>query len=106
MYIIPHGKRETPLRERQPVSRKGISGKGTFKIKENDFNLNIPRYVDTFEEEEVVPLSEIVTNIKTTRQEITKTTNEIYNMLDELVDRKQEEDAELKAFIEQLKAEI
>lgn len=73
------------------------------EIKENDFNLNIPRYVDTFEEEEVVPLSEIVTNIKTTRQEITKTTNELYNMLDELVGTTPEEDAELKAFIEQLK---
>ena len=36
------------------------------------FNLNIPRYVDTFEEEEVVPLSEIVTNINETRSEIEK----------------------------------
>ena len=25
------------------------------EIKENDYNLNIPRYVDTFEEEVVVP---------------------------------------------------
>ena len=55
------------------------------EIEENDFNLNIPRYVDTFEEEEVVPLSEIVTNINETRSEIEKTTNELYSLLDELV---------------------
>ena len=29
------------------------------EIKENDFNLNIPRYVDTFEEEEVILLSDM-----------------------------------------------
>ena len=29
------------------------------EIKENDFNLNIPRYVDTFEEEELVDIDEV-----------------------------------------------
>lgn len=29
------------------------------EIKENDFNLNIPRYVDTFEEEEPIDLDEV-----------------------------------------------
>ncbi|MPM81505.1 putative type I restriction enzymeP M protein [bioreactor metagenome] len=34
--------------------------KATFdEIKENDFNLNIPRYVDTFEEEELVDIDEV-----------------------------------------------
>ena len=28
-------------------------------IKENDYNLNIPRYVDTFEEEEPVDLGAV-----------------------------------------------
>lgn len=28
------------------------------KIKENDYNLNIPRYVDTFKEEEEINLEE------------------------------------------------
>ena len=34
------------------------------EIKENDFNLNIPRYVDTFEAQESIDLSEIVQKIK------------------------------------------
>lgn len=33
------------------------------EIKENDFNLNIPRYVDTFEEEEEINLDEVVAEI-------------------------------------------
>ncbi len=39
-------------------------------IKENDFNLNIPRYVDTFEEEESV-------DIQATQKEISKLRNEL-----------------------------
>lgn len=35
------------------------------EIKENDYNLNIPRYVDTFEEEEPVDLGAVVTSLKT-----------------------------------------
>ena len=35
------------------------------EIKENDYNLNIPRYVDTFEEEEAV-------DIETTKKEISR----------------------------------
>jgi len=34
------------------------------EIKENDFNLNIPRYVDTFEEEERVDIKEVANEIK------------------------------------------
>jgi len=40
------------------------------EIKENDFNLNIPRYVDTFEEEEPV-------DIKNTQQEISRLKKEL-----------------------------
>ena len=37
----------------------------TFKeIKENDYNLNIPRYVDTFEEEESVDIDEVSKELK------------------------------------------
>ncbi|MFL6281542.1 MAG: type I restriction-modification system subunit M [Pyrinomonadaceae bacterium] len=41
------------------------------EIQENDFNLNIPRYVDTFENEEVV-------NIQAVQQEITGLENELH----------------------------
>lgn len=34
------------------------------EIKENDYNLNIPRYVDTFEEEEPIDLAEITAEIR------------------------------------------
>ena len=40
------------------------------EIKENDYNLNIPRYVDTFEEEESINLAEVTAEIqKITSQE-------------------------------------
>lgn len=73
------------------------------EIEENDFNLNIPRYVDTFEEEEVIPLSEIVTNINETRSEIEKTTNELYGLLDELVGTTPEVDKEFQEFLAKFK---
>lgn len=34
------------------------------EIKENDYNLNIPRYVDTFEEEEEIDLDQVVSDIR------------------------------------------
>ena len=34
------------------------------EIKENDYNLNIPRYVDTFEEEEEIDLGAVTTDIR------------------------------------------
>ena len=54
------------------------------EIVENDYNLNIPRYVDTFEEEEVEPLTEIVTKINHTNKEIESKTAELVNMLCQL----------------------
>lgn len=36
----------------------------TQEIKENDYNLNIPRYVDTFEEEAVVDIDEVAKKLK------------------------------------------
>ena len=34
------------------------------EIEENDYNLNIPRYVDTFEEEEEIDIQAIMAEIK------------------------------------------
>jgi type I restriction enzyme M protein len=34
------------------------------EIRENDFNLNIPRYVDTFEEEEEIDIDAVVAEIR------------------------------------------
>ena len=40
------------------------------EIKENDYNLNIPRYVDTFEEEEPVDIKEVQSDIKNLKNEL------------------------------------
>lgn len=51
------------------------------EIKENDFNLNIPRYVDTFEEEEPVDLQEVKKMLVQDNQEIAKLEAEIAEQL-------------------------
>ena len=40
------------------------------EIKENEFNLNIPRYVDTFEEEEPIDLDEVIKSLEQDKEEI------------------------------------
>ncbi len=39
------------------------------EIKENDFNLNIPRYVDTFEDEEEIDIREVSKNLQNLQKE-------------------------------------
>lgn len=68
-------------------------------IKENNYNLNIPRYVDTFEEEEVTPLTDILENITSTNQTIETKTQDLLAMLDQLKGTTKEADDELKAFV-------
>lgn len=55
------------------------------EIKENDYNLNIPRYVDTFEPEPPVDVDKLVKHMKETDTEIERLNGEIGSMLDELV---------------------
>ena len=47
------------------------------EIEENGFNLNIPRYVDTFEEEEPIDLAEVSKDIKAINEESDKLKAEI-----------------------------
>jgi type I restriction enzyme M protein len=54
------------------------------EIKENDFNLNIPRYVDTFEEEEPVDLAKVKEDIKSLEGELTIVRKEMEHYLEEL----------------------
>ncbi len=42
------------------------------EIKENDFNINIPRYVDTFEEEEPIDIDEVQKEIDDLEKELTE----------------------------------
>ena len=54
------------------------------EIKENDFNLNIPRYVDTFEEEPPVDIKKVSQELQDINKKIKETESEFLSMVDEL----------------------
>ncbi len=54
------------------------------EIKENDYNLNIPRYVDTFEEEEPIDIEAVAKEVKKLGQDKTKLKAKIAEYCDEL----------------------
>jgi len=54
------------------------------EIAENDYNLNIPRYVDTFEEEEPVKLAAVSKELKELSKEMDKTNTTIATYCTEL----------------------
>lgn len=56
------------------------------EIAENDFNLNIPRYVDTFEEEAEVNIGEVQTEISKLEDELKVVQLEMDKYLKELID--------------------
>jgi type I restriction enzyme M protein len=55
------------------------------EIQENDFNLNIPRYVDTFEEEAEVDIAAVKKEIEQLEGELVKVQQEIDQYLTQLV---------------------
>ena len=54
------------------------------EIEKNDFNLNIPRYVDNFEKEEEIDLNNLLSEMKKTDDELEKTQGEFLSLLREL----------------------
>ena len=54
------------------------------EIKENDYNLNIPRYVDTFEEEALVDIDDVKANIKNIEDELSKVQKQMAKYMKEL----------------------
>jgi len=54
------------------------------EIKENDFNLNIPRYVDTFEEEAEVDIAAVQKEIEVLETELAEVQKEMEKYLNEL----------------------
>ena len=54
------------------------------EIRENDYNLNIPRYVDTFEEEELVDIDEVKRNIAGIEKELAKVQAQMAKYMKEL----------------------
>jgi len=54
------------------------------EIKENEYNLNIPRYVDTFEEEEPVDMDAVKQNIANIKKELAEVEAKMEKQLEEL----------------------
>lgn len=56
------------------------------ELEENDFNLNITRYIDTFEDEEEIDINEVNRKLKEIDKELEETEKEIQKMISELVE--------------------
>ncbi|MCD8049906.1 MAG: type I restriction-modification system subunit M [Clostridia bacterium] len=54
------------------------------EIRENDYNLNIPRYVDTFEEEKMIDIDEVKQNIANIEAEIAEVQAQMKKYMEEL----------------------
>ena len=54
------------------------------EVAENDYNLNIPRYVDTFEDDEVVDLKVVAKDLKKLNKDMAKTDKVIADFCKEL----------------------
>ncbi|HCM90004.1 MULTISPECIES: type I restriction-modification system subunit M [Vagococcus] len=66
------------------------------EIKENDYNLNIPRYVDTFEEEEPVDMESVADQLIEVEEQLNNSTQKLMTMFQELVGTTPESQTELE----------
>ncbi|MDU1315817.1 type I restriction-modification system subunit M [Anaerococcus hydrogenalis] len=87
------------LRSREEIDKFAHLAKFE-EIEENGFNLNIPRYVDTFEEEDPIDLAEVSKDIKAINEEADKLKAEILADMKDLVANTDEAKAELAGFME------
>ena len=71
------------FRARQPVDKYAHVA-SLQEIADNDFNLNIPRYVDTFEEEEPVDLEAVQKEIEELEKELVEVREQIEKHLQSL----------------------
>lgn len=71
-------------------------------IEKNDFNLNIPRYVDNFEEEEEIDLNALLEEMKETDRQIAEVQGNLVSMLKDLTSEDESIMASLKTFIEMI----
>lgn len=72
------------------------------EIKANDYNLNIPRYVDTFEQEEEIKLSDISAELLEQDKEIKAVHNELLSQFAQLTSDDDEIQSEISALIKTL----
>ncbi|WP_283678413.1 type I restriction-modification system subunit M [Lentilactobacillus sp. Marseille-Q4993] len=76
------------------------------EIQENEFNLNIPRYVDTFEPEPEIDLREVSKDLRETRQDIKKNEKELVSMLKDMTSDDDSIMEGLNAFINDLEEDL
>ena len=76
------------------------------EIEENDFNLNIPRYVDTFEPEPEIDLGEVTKEIQENNKKIMENKNELLSMMKELTSSDEKTQNDLNDFISMLSDEV
>ncbi|MCM1551736.1 MAG: type I restriction-modification system subunit M [Butyrivibrio sp.] len=69
------------------------------EIEKNDFNLNIPRYVDNFEKEDEIDLADLLADMKETDAQIAEVQGEFVSMLKELTSEDAGIMASLNSFI-------
>ena len=84
--IQSDGKREIDLAQRQCLAEiEKYSHVATLdEIAENEYNLNIPRYVDTFEEEEIINIDEVNAEIADLKTRIAEVEKQMAKYLEEL----------------------
>lgn len=75
------------------------------EIMENEYNLNIPRYVDTTEPEKPIDVVQVVANIKESDKKIAKLSSELAKDIDDLVANNDEAAKQLAALKELFKNE-
>ena len=73
------------------------------EVEENDYNLNIPRYVDTFIPEAAPDIVEVLESLRRIDKEIHDSEKKLLDMLLEMTGTTQESDRELKNAIEEYK---
>lgn len=76
------------------------------EIKENDYNLNIPRYVDTFEPEPPVDLGKLTQEMAETQKEIEENEKELVSMMKDLTSKDEKTQQDLDNFIAILENEV
>ena len=91
MRRIKYNKRETVDKESYLASFEDIE--------KNDFNLNIPRYVDNFEEEEEIDLNALLDDMKATDKQIAEVQGEFLMMLKDLISDDENIMSSLSSFI-------
>ena len=69
------------------------------EIEKNDFNLNIPRYVDNFEKEEEIDLNVVLANMRKIDEELEQVQGEFLSLLKELTSSDEAVMASLNNFI-------